>query len=209
VGFLKKVGIISNFDKDAGLKVTKTIADFLEQKGADLLMLENMAKPLNMGRYAVSEKELYNESDFLVVLGGDGTILGAGRKAAIYDTPLLGINLGTLGYLTDVEKSGAKTSLEKVLKGDYKIEKRMILEGFISSKGKSGILALNDVCIFRGSFSKIVKLNLFINNEYLYTYRADGVIISTPTGSTAYNLSAGGPILKPDVQMVVITPICG
>lgn len=153
----------------------------------------------------VSEKTFYSKSDFLAILGGDGTILHSAAKAAEYEKPIIGINLGTLGYLTDVEKSDAKSAFEKVFSKQYKIEKRMMLEAEFSG-GKFS--ALNDIYLSKGAESKMIRLDVYINEEYIDYYSADGIIFSTPTGSTAYNLSAGGPILKPDLEMIAITPIC-
>lgn len=208
---MKYIGVISNQDKDIDLSITKQVVNYILSKGCFPVLSEHTAASINMLKYAANTTEdIYKLSDFIIVLGGDGTLLGVGRNSAIYNTPILGINLGTLGFLTDVEVSGASESIDKVLSGDYKIEKRMMLEASFYSKGvlKDSYLALNDVCITRGVFSKIVDLSVFINQEFLDTYRADGIIISTPTGSTAYNLSAGGPILKPDSEIVAITPIC-
>ncbi len=135
--------------------------------------------------------------------------MGVGRKTARYQTPILGINLGTLGFLTAEEKNRAEYAIDNVLHGDYKLEKRMMLEGCIASgmERTEGILALNDICITRGLLYKILEFNVFVNDEFVDTLRADGVIICTPTGSTAYNLSAGGPVLKSDAQIIAITPI--
>ena len=158
----------------------------------------------------VTKYELYSKSDFIIVLGGDGTLLDTGRKAAKFGTPLLGINMGTMGFLATADGSEAETAIEKVLNGEYKIEKRLMLESEIISDtdNPKQYIAVNDVCISRGVFTKITEYNIYVNEEYLATFRADGIIISTPTGSTAYNLSAGGPVLKPDIACMVITPIC-
>ena len=162
-----------------------------------------------MEEYGCLEEELYRDSDFLISLGGDGTLLGVGRKSAPYGTPILGINLGTLGFLTAEEKNHAEYAIDKVLAGDYKMEKRMMLQATIATDMEriEGILALNDICITRGLLYKILEFNIYVNEEYVDTLRADGVIICTPTGSTAYNLSAGGPVLKADAQIIAITPI--
>ena len=170
---------------------------------------EKTAQLAGLELYARKEEELYRYSDFLISLGGDGTLLGVGRKTARYQTPILGINLGTLGFLTAEEKNRAEYAIDNVLHGDYKLEKRMMLEGCIASgmERTEGILALNDICITRGLLYKILEFNVFVNDEFVDTLRADGVIICTPTGSTAYNLSAGGPVLKSDAQIIAITPI--
>lgn len=203
-------GIMPNIEKDPDLAVTKRLIYFLETKNCCPYIPYNIAKKYNMDKYGIEENRLFSIADFLIVLGGDGTLLGIGRKTAEYSTPLLGINLGNLGFLTAADNEGAEKAIEKLLNKDYKIEKRLMIEAYINSysKNKKSELALNDICITRGMFSKLVEIDVYVNKEYLDTIRADGIIISTPTGSTAYNLSAGGPILKPDTQIVSITPIC-
>lgn len=207
---LKNIGIIPNLEKDIDLAVTSQIVQFIEQSGCVPLLPEQVSQKLNLPNYSADVEDIFRLSNFIIVLGGDGTILSIGRNAAKFDVPLLGINLGTLGFLTDVEKTGASSSISKVLNGDYKIEKRIMLEANIINENTASesYIALNDVCVTRGVFSKIVDLHIHVNNDYVDTFRADGVIVSTPTGSTAYNLSAGGPILKPDTKMFAITPIC-
>jgi len=151
----------------------------------------------------------YDKFDFLICLGGDGTMLKTAGGAALHDIPLIGINLGNMGYLTDATRSEAVKSLDKVLRGNYKLEKRMMLNADLSLYGLPRVnLALNEVYISKGVHSKMILIKLWINDEFIDSYRCDGVIVSTPTGSTAYNLSAGGPILKPDANMIAITPVC-
>ncbi len=206
---MQKVGLIPNAEKDKELAVTKRLVRHLLLKGCLPQLSEKTAQLAGLELYARKEEELYRYSDFLISLGGDGTLLGVGRKTARYQTPILGINLGTLGFLTAEEKNRAEYAIDNVLHGDYKLEKRMMLEGCIASgmERTEGILALNDICITRGLLYKILEFNVFVNDEFVDTLRADGVIICTPTGSTAYNLSAGGPVLKSDAQIIAITPI--
>ncbi len=204
-------GIMPNLEKDEDLSVTKRLITFLENKGCCPYIPCDIAKNFNLDKYGIDEDRLFSIADFIIVLGGDGTLLGIGRRTAKYNTPLLGINLGNLGFLTAADNLGAEYAIEKVLENDYKVEKRLMIEAYIN-KGDNinndGIIALNDICITRGAFSKLVEIDVYANKEYLDTVRADGIIISTPTGSTAYNLSAGGPILKPDTKIMAITPIC-
>lgn len=207
---MRKVGIIPNLEKDKELKATKRIFQFMKEKQMEPILPIAAAQKMNKEEFGFSMEEMFKQAEFLVVLGGDGTLLSVGRQAAKYDTPLLGINLGTLGFLTDAEESGAFHSIDQVIQGNYTLERRLMLDAFLLKGEDTGesFVALNDVCITRGVFSKIINLRVHVNQEYLDTFRADGIIISTPTGSTAYNLSAGGPILKPDTKMVAITPIC-
>ncbi|MBE6011393.1 MAG: NAD(+)/NADH kinase [Lachnospiraceae bacterium] len=206
---MKNVGIITNHTKDRELEYTKEVIDWLKSKGYYPIIETGSAEGAFNGEIFMGINEMCINCSFIIVLGGDGTILEAARRAAFCDIPLLGINLGNLGYLTDVDKSEGIKAIEKVLKGDYKTEKRMMIQAEILGKGSNeSHIALNDICILRGNLSKMISLKVGVNDEYIDTYRADGIIISTPTGSTAYNLSAGGPILKPDIELIAITPIC-
>ena len=207
---MKKIGFITNIDKDPDLIHTRELALWAIEKGCQVLLNLSLSKRLNIGEPMNSTDEIYEKSDFVVVLGGDGTILRVARKAAIYGTPILGINFGTLGYLADVERSDGKVAIEKVLNGDYKIEKRMMLEAYIARGciSHDTQLALNEVCVSNSNFSRMISLSVEVNDEYINTFRADGIIVSTPTGSTAYNLSAGGPILNTNTELMTITHIC-
>ena len=206
---MKKVAILPNVQKDKGLETTKRLVNYLLDKGCEPQLSQEVAELAEMPQYAKEEAELYSHSDLLISLGGDGTLLGIGRRTARFDKPILGINLGTLGFLTAEEKTHAEAAIDKVLSGEYKLEKRMMLECSIAKGDErtSGIIALNDICITRGNLYKILEFHVFVNDEYVDTLLADGVIICTPTGSTAYNLSAGGPVLKADAEIIAITPI--
>lgn len=159
------------------------------------------------------------DANFWIVLGGDGTMLRCSHLAALYDIPLLGINLGNLGFLTDAEKQDGLQALTKVLQGDFTLEKRVMLEANVCIANSNSPLnqllrskpencnALND--IFVGSnFGDLARFSIYVNDQLLDTVRANGIIVATPTGSTAYNLSAGGPLLMPHSEMMVITPVC-
>ena len=206
---MKKVAILPNVQKDKGLETTKRLVNYLLDKGCEPQLSQEVAELAEMPQYARVEEDLYRHSDLLISLGGDGTLLGIGRRTARFDKPILGINLGTLGFLTAEEKTHAEAAIDKVLSGEYKLEKRMMLECSIAKGDERtcGIIALNDICITRGNLYKILEFHVFVNDEYVDTLLADGVIICTPTGSTAYNLSAGGPVLKADAEIIAITPI--
>jgi len=179
------IGIVTNPERDPGGKYAKEVAAWLEARNCKTVF---------------SGDEVYS-SKFLIVLGGDGTILRAAPLAARYSTPILGINLGTLGYLTDVDHHEGFSALEKLLAGDFRREQRMMLEA-------QGIPALNEVLIHRDGTSSPMAFRICVNGNHMDTLRADGVIVASPTGSTAYNLSAGGPILIPDSEMIVVTAVC-
>ena len=205
----KKIGFVTNIEKDPTLQETKKMVDFVLKKGCEVYVSENFSD-VHPDVIATSSSEMYKSVDFVVVIGGDGTILRVARSAAIFDTPILGINFGTLGYLADVEKINVIDAIEKVLNGDFTIENRMMLEPYVERGCVSHEinLALNEVCITNSVCSRMIKLSVEVNGEYFDTFRADGIIVSTPTGSTAYNLSAGGPILSPHTELMTITHIC-
>lgn len=147
--------------------------------------------------------------DMVISLGGDGTILRTARALAEYEVPILGVNLGNLGFLTGVERYGYEEALKKISKGSYKIEERMMLKGILRSKEKEyNFTSLNDIVISKGTLSRIVRYDITVDNNFYTCFTADGVIVSTPTGSTAYALSAGGPIIYPTLSLIELTPIC-
>jgi NAD+ kinase len=207
---MKKVGIIPNISKDANLSFTKKMINHIISIGGEPLLTLEIAERLKMTQLGLKEDAFFKTVDFITVLGGDGTLLGVARDSAIYNKPLVGVNIGNLGYLTDVEKKDSFEALVKIFKGEYKLEKRMMLQATISNEIKEeGIqLALNDICVNRYIFNKMISINLYINDEFIDLYKCDGLIISSPTGSTAYNLAAGGPVLIPNSEMIAITPIC-
>lgn len=204
-----KVGIFVNREKDEGFKFTKDIIKWLLNNGF-IVYIEYDLNIYNNNLNIVDKDLMYSNSDFIIVLGGDGTILGVARDLIRYNTPILGVNLGNLGFITEVELKDILNSLENIKNGNYKIEERMMLKADIyREKYKlKTYYALNDVCITRGYMLKLVKLTAFIGHNLIDKYNADGLLISTPTGSTAYSLSAGGPIVSPTMNLMLITPIC-
>lgn len=203
-----KIGFITNLDKDPHMCYTKELVEWVKQNDCTPLVADAVGEIDS--KYNVTSGYMYKNADFVVVLGGDGTILRVARRAAIYNKPLMGINIGTLGYLADCERNNAKEAIKNAIEGNYKIEERMMLEASIERgcSGRDNNIALNEVYITNSVFSRIIKLGLEINDDYISSYRADGIIVATPTGSTAYNLSAGGPILKPDTHLMAITHVC-
>lgn len=204
-----KIGIIPNLTKDKYLEVTKSILYWFSDKGIELLLESDIAKRLDF-QNGFSREELFSLSDIIIVLGGDGTIINIARQSSRYEVPLFGINLGHLGFLAEAEISDMYISLEKIMKGDYFVERRMMLQAFIeNSKDETmELLALNDFSITKGIIPRMIKLSVFINESFLEMYSADGIVVSSPTGSTAYSLSAGGPIVSPELNAMIITPIC-
>jgi len=181
--------VATNEEKDPQFLYTKEVIAFLQKNGV-----------------TVSDKNLdmhgalhCKDTSFAIILGGDGTMLRHSHQAATQGIPMIGINLGTLGFLTDAEKVDGFAALAKVISGDFRVEKRLMLE-------TCGKLALNDVVL--GSVGGLKTFKIYVNDCFWEEIRADGIIVATPTGSTAYSLSAGGPILIPDGQMMVVTPVC-
>jgi len=207
---MKNIGILTNLDKDNDYKYTKILADSIVRHGGTPLIPEGMAEASGVGVPCGTEQDMIDSSDVLVCLGGDGTLLKAATKIYDKELPIMGINLGNLGYLTEVDKNNIDQAIVQLFEGKYKIEERMMLEAVIRRNGNDVIkdVALNDVVITRGAVSRILHVKAYINDMFVDTFPGDGLIISSPTGSTAYSLSAGGPIVEPDTNLMVVTPIC-
>lgn len=206
---MKYIGIIVNAEKDRKLLITGSIIRRIEDSGHRPLITEYVSKRLKKTMYISTLDDIYSKSDIIIVLGGDGTLLSVARNAAKYQTPILGINLGHLGFLAEVEVNNLYDSLDMVLNGNITIENRLMLQAVVAKNGSSKCFyALNDVAITRGTLSRIIRINLYINDAYALSLNGDGVIVSTPTGSTAYSLSAGGPIISPNLSVITLTPIC-
>lgn len=200
------IGFITNEDKDKNFEYTNNLINFCIKQNTTPLILKNFQNMINNEKVIfLEENELLKKSDFIIILGGDGTILRWSKKIAKFNKNILGINMGNLGYLTDVEKYEATTAIKNVLNNNYIVEKRMMLSATINNKE---YICLNEVNINNGNVSRMVKIGIDINGRFMEAFSADGLIISTPTGSTAYNLSAGGPILKPDIELMAITYVC-
>jgi NAD+ kinase len=207
---MAKIGIIVNLAKDPELIFTSSIIEWLRKQQCELLIPDSIIEKIDTSLIGCDMQYIYEKSNFIIVLGGDGTMLGTARNVANYGTPILGINMGHLGFMTDVEATEIFEALDKLLKNDYLIEERMMLEATVinGDEIKASFYCLNEVEIARGTLSKMITLKICINNQYFDSYNADGILISTPTGSTAYSLSAGGPIITPNVNVMLITPIC-
>lgn len=208
---MNHIGIIPNLFKDTDLQVTRKIIHWLQEHQINVYTSQEIKEKLNMEVTELPLKKLYQVCEAAIVIGGDGTILGAAQLASRNEVPILGVNLGRVGFLADIEPYEVEQALEKlIIKKEYKIEERMMLRAtVISPDGKTNIFhALNDINVTRGNFSRLVEFEIYINDELSDIYAADGVIVATPTGSTAYNLSAGGPIVVPSASTYVLTPIC-
>ena len=205
---MKKIAILPNSDKDTGLEKTKYVIECLSEK-AELYMLK--VHEFNTESVCfVDECDIYSMVDYAIVLGGDGTIIQCATECAKNNIPVMGINMGTVGFLTEVEIDDISEAVNKLLNDDFETEKRMMLctEIIKDSKTVSVHHALNDVVISKTIDEKLINIGLYTNNELVNSYNADGLIIATPTGSTGYSSSAGGPVADPLMQLYIATPIC-
>ncbi len=203
---MRTFSIIANEDKDQDNQVLRTVIRAFAGRSRILTEVVLHGED-RMGHVDVVKGEaLFTQSEAVIVLGGDGSILSAAAKAAVFATPVFGINLGTIGFLASIEREQADMAADILLGGKYTIEKRMMIESHI--KGEDKALALNDFVISRGNYPHMIEIAITIDGEHLNAFTADGVIISSPTGSTAYSLAAGGPIMDPTMEGFIINPIC-
>jgi len=203
---IEKVGFILRPDSPEIFALYDDIKSKFENKNIEVVLDESSANMI--GIEGVGFDQMCKEVDLLVSLGGDGTLLGVVRCSYGYDKPVLGINAGNLGFLADIPVYDVDDMIDNLLIGEYRIDNRMMIEGYIESGGKrQDFYAFNDVVITRPTVSHMVKLDAFVDNDWFNTYRGDGLIVSTPTGSTAYNLSLGGPIMYPLSKVFIMTPI--
>lgn len=203
--------IITNSDKDQNDSMARHIVSYLENKNASCIILENKLWESCGIRHFTRVEDIPEEVECAIVLGGDGTMIQAAIDLVHRKLPILGVNTGTLGFLTEVEQNSIDSALERLLKGEYVVEERMMLKEshrFWQQASRSSCYALNDMVISKRGDCRLITIKVFVNEELADIYRADGLIISTPTGSTGYNLSAGGPVMAPSVHAMVVTPIC-
>lgn len=208
---MKRVGIVAKLDHPQAAEVVVALIDWLTARGrAPVIEKETAGLVPTLSVAAVRKGDLPPHVDLIVVLGGDGTLLSMARQVGDLGIPIVGVNLGGLGFLTATTLEEMYPALESVLAGDVLIEERMMLSVHVARAGEAlpEYLALNDVVITKSAMSRIINLSVAVEGAHATAYRADGLIISTPTGSTAYSLSAGGPILFPTMDAVVLTPIC-
>lgn len=206
----RHVAIVGKHQAPGIQPVLEEIAQFLCSQGLDVSLEADTAENTGMTGYdALSHDELGRACDLAVVVGGDGTMLGFAREMARHGVPLLGINQGRLGFITDIPIERWRESLAPVLAGDYEVESRAMLEGGVLRDGESIFsgLALNDVVVSRGGTSGMVELKVSVGEQFVANMRADGLIVASPTGSTAYALSAGGPIMHPSIAGWLLAPI--
>lgn len=203
------LGLILNYRREQPISMGKKLIEKFRQKGIKVFVLEEEGSVLDIEPTFITS-DLGKKVQCVLAVGGDGTFLRAARYVAPLGVPILGINMGTLGFLTEVEVGEIEEALVKLFQGKFWLEDRMMLEAKIKRKGQiiKGFQGLNDVVINKGPLARLITLKIYVDEEYVTTYKADGVIFSSPTGSTAYSLSAGGPIVYPEVEVIILTPIC-
>ena len=204
-----RLGIITKPNEPRAAELAARIAEWAAEHEINLFV-NNRVRDLPPGTFSASAREIADNCDLLIVLGGDGTMIATARLVAGRGTPVLGINLGTLGYLTEFAMDEAMPALEYVVRGEYEIEKRTMLDWQVLRDGDQvgAGTALNDIVLNKSALARIIDIDCWVGSHYVTGYRADGLIIATPTGSTAYNLSAGGPIIAPATEAISICPIC-
>jgi len=204
---IRTVGLVAKYHEPKAAQMVRWLIPWLKKRGKKVCVENGLVR---RGARSCSKKEMAAEADLIISLGGDGTLLNIAPLVIRPEVPILGVNLGGLGFITEVAVGELEAVLSKTLDGDYQVEPRMTLQvRVIGKKGRARkFRILNDAVIAKGARSRIIDLETHVGDDYLCTYRADGLIISTPTGSTAYSLAAAGPILEPTLGAIVLSPIC-
>ncbi|MCX7571519.1 NAD(+)/NADH kinase [Tumebacillus sp. DT12] len=208
---MKTIGLAVNHSKVKADEITARLIELIEKYGSRLVLDEESAAKADRADLALPLDRFAEEAELLFVLGGDGTMLGFARQFARAGLPILGINIGHLGFLSEAEPKDLENAVKRVLDGEYCLENRLMLEARVVRNGETvmeSLTALNDIGIARDSFGKMVTCKVFVDDMYVDQYTGDGLLISTPTGSTAYSLSCGGPIVSPHIEVILLTPIC-
>lgn len=205
-----KIGIFVNEDKDIGYKYTHILVKSILSYNVEVVLPYKIIIEKLSGITFLDESEIVENSDIIICLGGDGTFLKVARRAYKFEKPILGINLGMLGFLTEIETSEIDAAVKRLTEGNYDTQNRMMLSAIVYRDNKELYRdeALNDFVISPGYPSRMLHVKTYMNDSYLDAYPGDGIIVSSPTGSTAYSLAAGGPIVQPDTELIIMTPIC-
>ena len=204
-----RIGVVVNRPKDPGLRCTERVVRRLEARGFEVLVEQDIRDAIGTGSPAM-EADVFCSSEFLICLGGDGTFLQTARRTIGCEKPVLGINLGSLGFLAEVEIDQIEMAVDRLAAGEVRVSPRLVLLARVIRNGEVVHTehAINDAVVTRMTVSRIVELHVFVDGHFVDTFPSDGLIVATPTGSTAYTLSAGGPIVQPEVPLMIITPIC-
>lgn len=205
---MKRIGIVTKEGQPSAIELLEGFLPWLREQGMETFVDEDAAAALHIQGF--SRAKIPSLSDIVLVFGGDGTMLSVARLACEKGIPIMGLNLGGLGFITEVSKGQLYDAMARVLAGECPYEERMMLNAMIRRHGEqiAEYTVLNDIVLLKGATSRIIDIEAYVDNALITLYRADGLIASTPTGSTAYNLSAGGPVLYPTVESIVLTPIC-
>jgi NAD+ kinase len=205
-------GIIANTGKENIAVATETVADVLIVEGFECLISDtifDLASPEMKAKFTfLNDDQLIEKSDIIISLGGDGTLLNTASMTLESGKPIAGVNFGKLGFLTEINKNTLNETFREIRNGEYFLEERIVLKGVSDDLNHCSVLGINDIVIEKGGWPKMMAINLFANGELVSEFSADGLIIATPTGSTGYSLSAGGPIVNPRADVIVISPIC-
>lgn len=206
-----KIGIIGRLGSQQVIDTVFRLKQFLVEKELEVLLEESIANAIGIhGTEVVSYQVMGETCDLVIVVGGDGSVLGAARELAPYDIPLLGVNRGNLGFLTDIHPDELEVQINEVLTGHYMVEERFLLTAhtYCRDKNTGYADALNDVVLHAGLSARMIEFEIYLDGQFICSQRADGLIIATPTGSTAYALSAGGPIVHPKLDAILVVPMC-
>ena len=202
----KNVAIYSSLKDTKVISIANQVIEVLESLGINCMFPESSAISGKIDNKIDKDRIILNKSDLIIAIGGDGTLLSSSRNFGMYGIPILGINLGKLGFLTDIAPSNITSDLNKIINGEFLEDKRIFLEATIG-RNNENYKALNEIVLHSGSIAQLIEYDLFINEEFVYRQKADGLIVSTPTGSTAYSLSGNGPIVSPDVKAFTLLPM--
>ncbi|MFZ5633662.1 MAG: NAD(+)/NADH kinase [Bacillota bacterium] len=207
---MKSVGIMANLEKTGVEDLVRHSCGWFLNRGVNVFLPDEQSGGFGAGVKGAPLDEMVGKIDCLLVFGGDGTILSSARLVASSGVPVLGINLGHLGFLSEIDVPDIQSGLESIFRREYYIEERMMIEAAVLRGGREieKFMGLNDAVITKGAFARLIFLQIRVDGEQVGTYPTDGIIVSTPTGSTAYSLSAGGPVVTPDLDLMLITPIC-
>ncbi len=208
------IGIVGNLAKSSTCKTAYALIKILEERKVKFSVQSEIVQQMkttcnyDAGKVSIQSSEIPGRSDIMVSLGGDGTILRTAKMVGELDKPILGVNLGKLGFLAELNFDELRNSIDELFKGKFNLEQRTVLKASFKQDGKAvTIFALNDIVIDKAGSSRMIDLETYVDSEYLITYRADGIVLSTPTGSTGYSLSTGGPIISPESRVIAISPI--
>lgn len=207
---IKAVAIVVNPKSNNVDKVLQTVITQLKTYHVDVLLEKRASEVLGLS-WSTPHEEIYEKADFIIVLGGDGTMLSAARLAGDSQTPILGVHMGNLGFITEISVHEVNLMVDHIMSGELPVNRRMRLECEVTNSQGQVIYkehALNEVALIKGGIAKMIEFDVFVNDEVVNKYRADGFIVATPTGSTGYALSTGGPLVNPNMELIILTPIC-